>query len=88
MKGTLIKTQQGWAVNYHYSVNKNDWEQLPLHPDDIADTFKNDAITLFEGKEVDFKIVTLDNGAMSFTESFQSKQYAKLIRQNWSSLHT
>jgi hypothetical protein len=56
MKGQLIKTEKGWVVSYHYSVNKNDWETLPLHPDfiEMMDTCFTSKFTY----EVDFEIVT------------------------------
>jgi len=33
MKGILKKTQSGWIINYDYTVNKNDWCTLRLHPE-------------------------------------------------------
>jgi len=36
MKGTLIKTEQGWIVEYFQGIFRNvkdDIKQIPLHPD-------------------------------------------------------
>jgi hypothetical protein len=38
MKGTLIKTEQGWMVEYlQVYTNDNIYGRLPLHPNDILD---------------------------------------------------
>jgi hypothetical protein len=85
MKGTLSKTQQGWVVKY----DQRTWQdpsaedgEYPLHPEYVKCYFLDEDA---EGSQVEFEIVTSDNGAMSFTETFESRQYAKLIRQNWNS---
>jgi len=60
MKGTLTKTEQGWVVNYNYSVNKNDWETLPLHPENVNGVLAADVFNPpMEGKEVEFEIVKI-----------------------------
>jgi hypothetical protein len=56
MKGILNKTEQGWVVSYHFSVNTNDWETLPLHPEfiEMMDTCFTSKFT----HEVEFEIAT------------------------------
>ena len=74
MKGTLTKTDRGWVVNYDYSINKNDWETLPLHPDfiEMMDTCFTSKFT----QEVEFEIVTeWENGEVGVN----GLTYAKLI---------
>ena len=75
MKGTLHKTEQGWVVSRCVGDGVAEvWEErLPLHPDE--DELKmvmvlNVPVCEFEGKEVEFEIVTVD------------MQYAKLIPSN------
>ena len=80
MKGVLYKTKQGWVVKFknHDGMICS----IPLHPTDlgIPSHVKN---ILGEVQEVEFKIVESDNGAMSFTEAFEPKQYyAKVIQDN------
>ena len=59
MKGTLTKTEKGWVVNYNYSVNKNDWQTLSLHSDDvkILNNYGDYSVD-WDGKEVEFELVT------------------------------
>ncbi len=74
MKGTLTKTDRGWVVNYDYSINKNDWETLPLHPDfiEMMDTCFTSKFT----NEIEFEIVTeWENGEVGVN----GLNYAKLI---------
>jgi len=74
MKGTLTKTDRGWVVNYYYSINKNDWETLPLHPDfiEMMDTCFTSKFT----HEIEFEIVTeWENGEVGVN----GLTYAKLI---------
>jgi hypothetical protein len=74
MKGTLMKTDQGWMVNYDYSINKNDWETLPLHPDfiEMMDTCFTSKFT----NDIEFEIVTeWENGEVGVN----GLTYAKLI---------
>jgi hypothetical protein len=74
MKGTLMKTDQGWMVNCNYSINKNDWETLPLHPDfiEMMDTCFTSKFT----QEVEFEFVTeWENGEVGVN----GLTYAKLI---------
>jgi hypothetical protein len=58
MKGILKKIQSGWIVNYDYTVNKNDWCTLPLHPESgipqntMCDILDNGSA------EVEFEMVT------------------------------
>jgi len=73
MKGILNKTKQGWVVNYHFSVNKNDWETLPLHPDSI------ESFNLWDGMEIEFEVVTeWETGEVGVN----GLTYAKLITPN------
>jgi hypothetical protein len=64
MKGILKKTQSGWIVNYDYTVNKNDWCTLPLHPADVeqinkdSQVFDNIEARIAAYSEVEFEIVT------------------------------
>jgi hypothetical protein len=74
MKGTLMKTDQGWMVNCNYSINKNDWETLPLHPEfiEMMDTCFTSKFT----NEIEFEIVTeWENGEVGVN----GLAYAKLI---------
>jgi len=74
MKGILNKTEQGWVINYNYSVNKNDWETLPLHPEfiEMMDTCFTSKFT----RDVEFEIVTeWENGEVGVN----GLTYAKLI---------
>ncbi len=74
MKGTLTKTDRGWVVNYYYSINNNDWETLPLHPDfiEMMDTCFTSKFT----HEIEFEIVTeWENGEVGVN----GLTYAKLI---------
>jgi hypothetical protein len=64
MKGILKKTQSGWIINYDYTVNKNDWCTLPLHPADVeqinkdSQVFDNIEARIASNPEVEFEIVT------------------------------
>ena len=59
--------------------------ELPLHPDDVKQItedsliFDNIEARIAAYPSVDFEIVESDNGAMSFTEAYQTQKYAKLI---------
>jgi hypothetical protein len=80
MKGTLTKTEQGWVVNYNYSVNNNDWCTILLHPTDVK-TCNNygDYSVDWDGKEVDFDMVTeWETGEVGVN----GLSYAKLITPN------
>ena len=82
MKGTLIKTPQGWVVSYlseykqsHSSVNE--WRYIPLHPDfiEMMDTCFTSKFT----HEIEFEIVTeWENGEVGVN----GLTYAKLITPN------
>lgn len=74
MKGILSKTENGWVVNYHFSVNNNDWETLPLHPDfiEMMDTCFTSKFT----RDVEFEIVT------ETYEDGKGCTYAKLIHHS------
>jgi hypothetical protein len=74
MKGILSKTENGWVVNYHFSVNNNDWETLPLHPEfiEMMDTCFTSKFT----RDVDFEIVT------ETYEDGKGCTYAKLIHHS------
>jgi hypothetical protein len=73
MKGILTKTEKGWVVNYNYSINNNDWETLPLHPDfiELMDT----CFTSKFSHEIEFEIVK------EYIDSHtnQVQKYAKLV---------
>jgi hypothetical protein len=64
MKGILKKTQSGWIINYDYTVNKNDWCTLPLHPADVeqinkdSQVFDNIEARIASNPEVEFEMVT------------------------------
>ena len=64
MKGILKKTQSGWIINYDYTVNKNDWCTLSLHPADVeqinkdSQVFDNIEARIASNPEVEFEIVT------------------------------
>ena len=78
MKGKLTKSENGWVVNYNYSINKNDWETLPLHPDfiELMDT----CFTSKFSHEIEFEIVTeWWNGEVGVN----GLAYAKLINQSF-----
>jgi len=87
MKGKLHKITGDWYVQYTHNTNSKLYGKgnLPLHPADVEQIAKDSLIfDNIEGRiaaypEVDFEIVSLDNGAMSFTEGYVSKTYAKLI---------
>jgi hypothetical protein len=76
MKGILHKTEQGWVVNYNYSVNKNDWYTLPLHPDFIE--MMDTCFTSKFSQEIEFDMVTeWGNGEVGVN----GLTYAKLIKE-------
>jgi hypothetical protein len=72
MKGTLTKAEKGWVVNYNYSVNKNDWQTLSLHSDDvkILNNYGDYSVD-WDGIEVEFEMVT--------RWEYDRTTYAKLI---------
>jgi hypothetical protein len=74
MKGTLMKTDQGWMVNYDYSINKNDWETLPLHPEFIE--MMDTCFTSNFSQEVEFEIVLCSHSKS------KNDYYAKLIQKH------
>ena len=77
MKGILHKTEQGWVVNYNYSVNKNDWYTLPLHPDFIE--MMDTCFTSKFSQEIEFDMVTeWGNGEVGVN----GLTYAKLIKHS------
>ncbi len=93
MKGILLKTEQGeWMVRYPITPDPEKpiyedmycGESLPLHPTDVEEInkYKHKFYLQLDarchGAEVEFDIITMDNGAMSFTEAYESKRYAKL----------
>ena len=81
MLGVLTKTNDNWVVNHSYSVAKDDWETLPLHPEDVkqinrdAQVFDNIEARIAAYPEVEFEIVKeyID----SHTNQVQA--YAKLL---------
>jgi len=80
MKGILTKTEKGWVVNYNYSINKNDWETLPLHPDfiELMDTCFTSKFT----QDVEFEIVNIvsNKNTLSDDDNVLMGIYAKLIK--------
>jgi hypothetical protein len=80
MKGTLVNTPVGWAVNYNYSADKKNWEQLPLHPDfvEMLDTCFRSTFT----QEVDFEIVDEYTNPELYigVPLWEGNKYAKLIK--------
>jgi len=82
MKGTLMKTEQGWMVSYlseykqsHSSVNE--WRYIPLHPEfiEMMDTCFTSKFT----REVEFEFVTeWENGEVGVN----GLTYAKLIHHS------
>lgn len=91
MKGTLIKTDQGWVVEYWIDERtpigpKYWWEKLPLHPDFIAmmDTCFTSKFT----HEIEFEIVRYckkhnsdpsKNSVCTLDCGYEEVSYAKLI---------
>ncbi len=77
MKGTLVKTEKGWMVNYNYSVNNNDCHTFSLHPDDVLTCMQYGDYSIdWDGKEVEFEILTeWENGEVGVN----GLTYAKLI---------
>ena len=81
MLGVLTKTNDNWVVNHSYSVAKDDWETLPLHPEDVkqinrdAQVFDNIEARIAAYPEVEFDRVSGfdNNGPDHFP------QYAKLL---------
>jgi len=76
MKGTLMKTDKGWMVNCNYSINKNDWETLPLHPEFIE--MMDTCFTSKFSQEVEFEMVTEDI-LHPIDKHLIKSTYAKLI---------
>ena len=82
MIGKLYKHNNEWCIRYFDYIDRS----LSLHPDDVQQIIKDSLIfdnieaRIAAYPEVEFEIVNSDNGAMSFTEAYQSKQYAKLIK--------
>ena len=62
MLGVLTKTNDNWVVNHSYSITKDDWETLPLHPDDVkqinadAQVFDNIEARIAAYPDVEFEI--------------------------------
>jgi hypothetical protein len=81
MKGILKKTESGWIVNYDYTVNKNDWCTLPLHPADVeqinkdSQVFDNIEARIAAYPEIEFEIV---NKMWGVNDDIIT--YAKLIK--------
>ena len=80
MKGTLRKTEQGWMVEF--KNHDGSICSIPLHPTDLG--IPSHVMNILgEVQEVEFKIVELNNGAMSSAGGVESKQYyAKVIQDN------
>jgi hypothetical protein len=79
MKGTLTKKEQGWYVTYGSAAGREIWPvSIPLHPkqDELyVVMILNVPVCEFEGKEVEFDIVS------EYTDKHtnQVQKYAKLI---------
>ena len=79
MLGVLTKTNDNWVVNHSYSVAKDDWETLPLHPEDVkqinrdAQVFDNieARIAAYPDVEFDWCVIVQPDG--------KGKEYAKLL---------
>jgi hypothetical protein len=86
MKGTLVKTEQGWVVEHKVAEKtpigyKSWWGTFPLHPDDHRDYVidNNGYFYFYDGKEVQFDFVTeWENGEVGVN----GLTYAKLINHS------
>jgi len=90
MKGKLTNKQNEWVVVYEdiirlFPFTQYGIKELTIHPDDVEQIRKDSLIfdnieaRIAAYPEVDFEIVDLDNGAMSYTEGHKKQSYAKLI---------
>ena len=82
MKGTLIKTPQGWVVEHKVAEKtpigyKSWWGTFPLHPTDVKTCIDyGDYSVDWDGKEINFDMVTeWENGEVGVN----GLTYAKLI---------
>lgn len=61
MKGTLIKTEDGWQVIFVYREENHfspSWSNtFPLHPD-VSKFWSDEDAEFYNGKETEFEIVT------------------------------
>lgn len=84
MKGKLVKEASGWVIHSMDSFNAN-WDIYPLHPDSVKEIeedsliFDNIEARIAAYPEIEFEIIEIDNGAMSYTEAYQSTKYARII---------
>jgi hypothetical protein len=82
MKGVLINNPIGWVVNYNFTEDKTDWEQLPLHPDfvDMMDTCFRPSFS----QEVEFEIIDEYSNPELYegVPLWEGTKYAKLIKQS------
>lgn len=76
MKGTLIKTEQGWMVEYPISSFHSTLQELYLHPDDIK-KIDVDYKSKFYTVEVEFEIVEVVSEKVG--DKMWVNTYAKLI---------
>jgi len=81
MKGTIIKTENGWEViNIQATLNGPLLQSLPLHPDDVkkinewSQVFDHIESRIASDPEVEFEIIE--------NLGEPNKQYAKLINHN------
>lgn len=82
MKGTLVKTDQGWVVEHKVAEKtpigyKSWWGTFPLHPADVKTCIDyGDYSVDWDGKEINFDMVTeWENGEVGVN----GLTYAKLI---------
>lgn len=65
MKGTLYKLKSNWEVWYAKPRTDNQnghyLDCLPLHPDNAAGLFIQDTDGKYEGMEIEFEVVELEN---------------------------
>lgn len=65
MKGTLYKTENGWEVWYAKPRTDNQnghyLDNLPLYFEDAAGLFIQDTDGKYEGMEIEFEVVELEN---------------------------
>ena len=94
MLGVLTKTNNNWVVNHSYSLTKDDWETLPLHPDDVkqinrdAQVFDNIEARIAAYPDVEFEIARYckkhnsdpsKNSVCTLDCGYEEVSYAKLV---------
>jgi hypothetical protein len=90
MKGTLIKTENGWEViNIQATLNGPLLQSLPLHPGDVkkinewSQVFDHIESRIASDPEVEFEVVACIPPDLKPTRgetlSFEAVKYAKLV---------